>query len=124
VGFVEQSDDGLRRPREHQPLLRVGIAFLLAMPLLAYSLIRKFPDLQDLAPLDVLAFSICAAAVAWNAIEYALGKAAFGQETPPWLRWALAVPYFLVTWVGVGSLSWKIARLAFVVGELGYSTLP
>jgi hypothetical protein len=121
---MEPTSEGLPRPGEHRAILRVGIAFLLAMPILAWSMIRKYPRLEDLQPLDALAWTICAVAVAWNAIEYGLGRAAYGQETPPWLRWVLAVPYFLVTWIGIGSISGMIAGIAFLAGELGYNKLP
>ena len=121
---MEPTNAGLPIPGEHRPLLRVGIAFLLAMPILAYSMIEKFPAVERTSPLDMVAWAICAALVAWNAVEYAIGRAAFGHETPAWLRWALAVPYFLVTWVGVGSLSGMIASIAYLAGELGYNKLP
>lgn len=121
---MEPTNEGLPRPGEHRAIFRVGMAFLVAMPLLAWSLIRKYPRLEDFAPLDALAWTVCAALVAWNALEYAIGKAAFGQETPPWLRWTLAVPYFLVTWIGVGSLSGMIAGIALLAGELGYNKFP
>ncbi len=121
---MEPTNEGLPIPGENRAILRVGVAFLLAMPILAWSMIRKFPRLEELTALDVLAWSLCAALVAWNALEYATGKAAFGHATPPWLRWTLAVPYFLVTWIGIGSLSGMIAGIAFLAGELGYNKLP
>lgn len=121
---MEPTNQGLPLPGEHRAILRVGIAFLLAMPLLAVSLIQKFPLVEKTSALDVLAWTVCAALVAWNAVEYARGRAAFGHATPPWLRWVLAVPYFLVTWIGIGSLSGMIASIAFLAGEFGYSKLP
>jgi hypothetical protein len=121
---MEPTSEGLPIPGENRAILRVAIAFLLAMPLMAWSMIRKYPRLEHLAPLDVLAWSVCAAIVAWNTIEYGLGKAAYGHATPPWLRWGLAVPYFLVTWIGIGSLSGMIAGIALLAGEFGYSKLP
>ncbi len=121
---MESTNEGLPIPGENRAILRVGIAFLLSMPLLGWSLIRKYPHLEGLAPLDVLAWSICAALVGWNAVEYALGKAAFGHATPPWLRWVLAVPYFLVTWVSIASLSGMIASIALLAGEFGQYKFP
>lgn len=121
---MEPTNAGLPIPGENRAILRVGIAFLLAMPILAYSMIEKYPQVERTTPLDLLAWAICAALVAWNALEYALGRAAFGHATPPWLRWVLAVPYFLVTWVGVGSLAGMIASIAFLAGEFGYNKLP
>jgi hypothetical protein len=121
---MEPTNEGLPIPGENRAILRVGIAFLLAMPILAYSMIQKFPRLEALTPLDVLAWAICAGLVAWNAVEYALGKAAFGHATPPWLRWILAVPYFAVTWLCIGSLSGMIAGIGLLAGEFGYNKLP
>jgi len=121
---MEPTNAGLPIPGENRAILRVGIAFLLAMPLLSWSMIRKYPRLEELAPLDVLAWTVCAALVAWNSLEYALGKAAFGHATPPWLRWVLAVPYFLVTWIGIGSLSGMIASIALLAGEFGQYKFP
>jgi len=121
---VEPTGEGLPLPGEHRPILRVGVAFLLAMPILAVSLVQKYPRLADTSALDALAWTVCALAVAWNAAEYALGKAAHGHATPPWLRWVLAVPYFLVTWICLGSLSGMIASIAFMAGELGPHRLP
>jgi hypothetical protein len=121
---IPSLEDGMPRPREHRPLLRIGIAFLLAMPILAYSLIQKYPRMESFGPLDAFAWIICAVAVAWNSIEYVLGKAAYGQETPPWLRLVLAIPYFFVSWIGTGSISGMVASIAFMAGEIGPNRLP
>lgn len=121
---MEPTSEGLPIPGENRAILRVGIAFLLAVPLLAVSMVQKYPAVERTSALDLLAWTVCAALVAWNALEYALGKAAFGHATPPWLRWLLAVPYFLVTWIGIGSLSGMIASIAFLAGEFGFNKLP
>ena len=82
--------------------------------MLSVSLVRKAPDFDAKTTLDDVSWLVCAAFVGWNALEYAFGRAAHGHETPAWLRWLLAVPYFLVLTLAVRTLAAVIASIAFL----------
>jgi uncharacterized membrane-anchored protein len=91
-------------------------AFGLSLPILCVSLFQKYPHLERVTFLDTLAWIVCGGFAGWNALEYVLGRAAHGGETPPWLRGLLAIPYFVISWVAVRTLAAMIAGLALLVG--------
>lgn len=107
------------RPSPHLWLYRVLAAFVVSLAMLSVSLVRKAPDFGSKTLLDEVSWLVCAALVGWNALEYAFGRAAHGHETPPWLRWVLSIPYFLVMTIAVRTLAAMIASIAYLAGAGG-----
>ena len=107
-------DDGVGRPSGSTPILRLLLAFGLSVPLLAQAMLsgeaRAGPD----SPWAIASWAVCGALAGWNALEYALGRAAHGGATPAWLRWVLAVPYLAVSWVCVRTVAAMVAGLAYL----------
>jgi hypothetical protein len=100
----------------HWPIFRLLAAFLVSLALLSVSLFQKYPDVKRVTTLDTLSWLVCAGFAGWNALEYVVGRAAHGGETPPWLRVLLAVPYFVVSWIAVRTLAAMLAGIALLVG--------
>jgi hypothetical protein len=96
------------------PILRLLLAFLLSLPLLALSMLASPARPETAAAWAGGSWAVCGALAGWNALEYALGRAAHGAATPVWLRWVLAAPYFLVSWICVRTLAAMVAGLAYL----------
>ncbi|HSN92608.1 MAG TPA: hypothetical protein VLS93_15360, partial [Anaeromyxobacteraceae bacterium] len=106
-------------PSPHTPIFRLLAAFGVSLALLCVSMFQKYPQVDRVTTLDTLSWIVCGGFAGWNALEYVLGGAAHGRETPPWLRVLLAVPYFAVSWIAVRTLAAMIAGLALLVGVGG-----
>jgi len=111
---VETPKPGERSP--HRPIFRLLAAFGVSLAMLCVSMFQKYPQMDRVTTLDNLSWLVCGGFAGWNAIEYVLGRAAHGAETPPWLRVLLAVPYFVVSWMAVRTLAAMLAGIALLVG--------
>lgn len=87
------------------------------MPILAWALSSAVPSPEVASAAGKATWLVCGALAGWNAVEYGLGRAPYGAGTPAWLRWALAVPYFAITWVGVRTAAALVAALAQVAAS-------
>ena len=111
---VERSEPSA--PSPHWPIFRLLAAFLVSLALLSVSMAQKYPQVERVTLLDNLSWLVCGGFAGWNALEYVLGRAAHGGETPSWLRVLLAVPYFVVSWIAVRTLAAMLAGIALLVG--------
>lgn len=96
------------------PLFRLLLAFGLSVPILAWALLSAAESPGAAGAWTTASWAVCGLLAGWNAVEYGLGRAAHGANTPAWLRWALAAPYFAVTWVGVRTVAAMVASLAYL----------
>lgn len=117
VDRVERT--GPDAPSPHRPIFRLLAAFGVSLAMLCVSLVQKYPQVDRVTALDTLSWLVCGGFAGWNAIEYALGRAAHGGETPPWLRVLLAVPYFAISWIAVRTLAAMLAGIALLAGAGG-----
>jgi hypothetical protein len=105
---------GSAPPSAHAPILRLLLAFLLSLPLLALSMLDGPARPESAKAWAGASWAVCGALAGWNALEYALGRAAHGAATPVWLRWLLAAPYFFISWICVRTLAAMVAGLAYL----------
>lgn len=110
----EQRADWTPSGPSQRPLFRLLAAFGLSVPLVAASLVQAGGAPAASSPWGLTSWAVCAALAGWNAVEYGAGKGPHGAATPSWLRWALAVPYFAVTFVGVRTVAAMVAGLAYL----------
>ncbi|MBI5067774.1 MAG: hypothetical protein HZB56_05995 [Deltaproteobacteria bacterium] len=110
----ESVPDWAPRGPSQKPLFRLIAAFGLSIPLVAVSLLEAGARPQVALLWSGGSWLACGLLAGWNAVEYGLGRAPHGGQTPAWLRWALAVPYFAVTWVGVRTVAAMVAGLAYL----------
>jgi hypothetical protein len=106
-------------PSSHAPIFRMLAAFGVSLAMLCVSMFQKYPQVERITVLDNLSWLVCGGFAGWNALEYVLGRAAHGGETPPWLRVVLAIPYFLVSWIAVRTLAAMLAGIALLAGMGG-----